>query len=259
MTGSADMSARLWDVQTGKQLFTWKHRTPVSAVGIGLGDQQVLTVNAPVMSSKPAIFIYDLDKSDNYANNSMDPVVEMLGHTGKITMAHWGPLNETIFSCSEDGTVRCWNPENGKEMNCVKAHDKGIQAMNMSKDGTHFITASLDHTAKLWDTETMTCLATYKSNAPVNAAAINPQKNFIILGGGQDAGAVTTTDARLGNFETKWFNKIYAEEIGCVTGHFGPINSLDFSYDGMSFATGSEDGYARIWHLPSGFMEVQDH
>ena len=61
MTGSADMSARLWDVQTGQQMFIWKHRTPVRAVGINLGNYQVLTVNDPVMSSKPTIFVYDLD------------------------------------------------------------------------------------------------------------------------------------------------------------------------------------------------------
>jgi len=257
MTGSADMSARLWDVKTGKELFQWKHRTPVNSVGIALGDQQVLTVNAPVMQSKPTIFVYDLDR-DNLAEQSMNPVREMLGHEGKINQAVWGPLNETIFSCADDGSIRSWNPENGKEMNCVRAHDKGIQNMSFSKDFSHFVTASLDHTAKLFDTETMKCLKTYQSNAPVNAVAINPLKNFIILGGGQDAGSVTTTDARMGNFETKWFHKVYAEELGSVCGHFGPINSLDFSYDGMSFASGSEDGYARIHHLPSGFTEILD-
>ena len=39
------------------------------------------------------------------------PVKEMLGHEAKITQAYWGPLNETIMSCSDDGTVRVWNPE----------------------------------------------------------------------------------------------------------------------------------------------------
>ncbi len=45
-------------------MYTWKHRTPVRAVGINLGNTQVLTVNDPVMNSKPTIFIYDLDTSD---------------------------------------------------------------------------------------------------------------------------------------------------------------------------------------------------
>jgi len=257
MTGSADMSARLWDVQTGQQMFIWKHRTPVRAVGINLGNYQVLTVNDPVMSSKPTIFVYDLDV-ENLGEMSTDPVKEMLGHSMKINQAFWGPLNETIFSCSDDGTVRCWNPEVGKEINQVQAHEKAIHSMAFSKDYTHFCTASLDHTAKLFDTETMKCLKTYKSNAPINAVAISPLKNHIILGGGQDAGSVTTTDSRMGKFETKFFNKCYEDELGSVKGHFGPINCVDFSYDGMSFATGSEDGYARIHHLPSGYVEVVD-
>merc|ERR1712086_254424 len=257
MTGSADMSARLWDVKTGQQLFIWKHRTPVRAVDIGLGDYQVLTVNDPVMSSKPTIFVYDLEK-DNYNEMDATPQKEMLGHESKITNALWGPLNETIFSCSDDGTVRAWNPKIGKEINKVQAHEKAIHDMAFSKDYTHFITASLDHTAKLFDTETMKCIKTYQSNAPVNAVAISPTKNHIILGGGQDAGSVTTTDARMGKFETKWYHKIYEDELGSTRGHFGPINCLDFSYDGMSFASGSEDGYARIHHLPSGYMEMAD-
>merc|ERR1712216_692372 len=61
ITASADMSARLWDVQTGRQMAVWKHRTPVRAVGINLGDTQVLTVNDPVMTNKPTIFVFDLD------------------------------------------------------------------------------------------------------------------------------------------------------------------------------------------------------
>lgn len=110
--------------------------------------------------------------------------------------------------------------------------------MAFSKDFSHFITASMDHTAKLFDTETMKCLKTYQSDAPINAAAISPLKNHIILGGGQDAGSVTTTYARMGKFEIKWFNKIYEDELGAVKGHFGPINTLDFSYDGMSSQVG---------------------
>jgi len=60
------------------------------------------------------------------------------------------------------------------------------------------------------------------------------------------------------NSRRSFFNKCYEDELGSVKGHFGPINCVDFSYDGMSFATGSEDGYARIHHLPSGYVEVVD-
>merc|ERR1712100_547043 len=224
-----------------------------------MGNNEILTVNDPVMSSKPTIFIYDLDldaRGDEVS--SQEPSREMLGHESKITHAIWGPLNETIFSCSDDGTVKVWNPEVGKCTATVEAHDKAIHSFAFSKDFSHFCTASLDHTANLYDTVTRQLLKTFQSDAPINAVAISPFKNHIILGGGQDAGSVTTTDARMGKFEVKWFNKVYEDELGAVKGHFGPINTLDFSYDGMSFASGSEDGYARIHHLPSGFTEILD-
>lgn len=47
----------------------------------------------------------------------------------------------------------------------------------------------------------------------------------ILLGGGQEAMNVTTTSARQGKFETRFWHKILEEEVGRVKGHFGPINT----------------------------------
>jgi translation initiation factor 3 subunit I len=46
--------------------------------------------------------------------------------------------------------------------------------MQESKDGTMLITASKDHTSKLFDVETLEVLKTYKTEQPVNSAAIAP-------------------------------------------------------------------------------------
>lgn len=111
----------------------------------------------------------------------------------------------------------------------------------------------------MYDTETRKLLRTFESDAPVNAAAISPGKNHIILGGGQEAANVTMSDARMGKFEIKWFHKVFGDELGSVRGHFGPINTLDFSYDGNSFASGAEDGYVRIHNLPSTYVQGIDN
>lgn len=52
---------------------------------------------------------------------------------------------------------------------------------------------------------------------------------------------VTTTSAKAGGFEARFYHKIYAEEFGNVRGHFGPINTVAFSPDGRSFTTGGEE------------------
>ncbi|MBA0865102.1 hypothetical protein Goshw_009003 [Gossypium schwendimanii] len=85
---------------------------------------------------------------------------------------------------------------------------------------------------RLWDTRTLTLIKTYVTERPVNAVAMSPLLDHVVLGGGQDASAVTTTDHRAGKFEAKFFDKILQEEIGGVKGHFGPINALAFNPDG---------------------------
>ena len=84
-----------------------------------------------------------------------------------------------------------------------------------------------------------------------------PILEHIILGGGQDAMAVTTTSSKAGKFDSKIFYKIYEEEIGGIRGHFGPINALAWHPDGRSFTSGGEDGYARIHHFDNDYFRIK--
>ena len=68
-------------------------------------------------------------------------------------------------------------------------------------------------------------LKEYKSAAPINSAALSPIFDHVLIGGGQDAAAVTTTNAKSGYFEARFFHKVFAEEFANARGHFSPINS----------------------------------
>lgn len=77
----------------------------------------------------------------------------------------------------------------------------------------------------------------YTTETPVNSAVITPERPYvsvtrlpldrssysvssqIILGGGQDAMNVTTTSQRAGKFESRFFHKLFEEEVGRVKGH----------------------------------------
>ena len=69
-------------------------------------------------------------------------------------------------------------------------------------------------------------MKTYATDTPLNTAALTPKKDFVILGGGQEAGEVTTTSQRQGKFEARFYHKIFEDEIGRVKGHFGPLNTV---------------------------------
>lgn len=46
--------------------------------------------------------------------------------------------------------------------------------------------------------------------------------------------SVTTTSLRQGKFETRFWHKIFEEEVGRVKGHFGPINTCVAAVDSCS-------------------------
>ena len=87
-----------------------------------------------------------------------------------------------------------------------------------------FISSSKDHTANLYDLDSLDRLHTYKTERPVNSAAISPIYDHVVLGGGQEAMDVTMTSTKIGKFDARFFSTIFEEEFGRIKGHFGPIN-----------------------------------
>lgn len=98
-------------------------------------------------------------------------------------------------------------------------------------------------------------LKTYVTDTPLNSAAITPVKDYVILGGGQAAMDVTTTSARQGKFEARFYHKIFCEEIGRVRGHFGPLNYVAVHPQGTGYCSGGEDGYVRVHHFDKGYFD----
>ncbi len=62
----------------------------------------------------------------------------------------------------------------GKMIEEKQVHEKQVQDMQLSLDGTHVCTASTDRTAKLVDVQTLETLKTYNTERPANSAAISP-------------------------------------------------------------------------------------
>ena len=69
---------------------------------------------------------------------------------------------------------------------------------------------------------------------------------------------MTTTSAKVGKFEARFFESIYKTEFGRVKGHFGPINAIAVNPDGSSYASGAEDGYIRLHHFDQDYINRED-
>jgi len=249
VTGSADTFAKLWDAEYGRETASFPHKAPVRSVNFSVGDKQVVTATDQVLGFKPVIYIWDLSSKPS------KPVMEIPGRNeAKILNAVWGNLNQTVVTANEDATIRSYDARTGEQLKVSNDHTKAVMQISYGKDGLFFISASKDGTAKLFDSNSFTCLKTYTLGRPVNSASISPIKEEVILGGGQSAETVTTQGADKTQFKVRFYHLIYEEELGSLQGHFGPVNVLSYSPDGDGFASGGEDGFVRLHHFDRDYF-----
>ncbi|XP_021118919.1 doublecortin domain-containing protein 2B isoform X2 [Heterocephalus glaber] len=178
----------------------------------------------------------------------MKPIL-LQGHERSITQIKYNREGDLLFTVAKDPS--------GEVLVNVKEHSRQINDIQLSRDMTMFVTASKDNTAKLFDSTSLKHQKTFRTERPVNSAALSPNYDHVVLGGGQEAMDVTTTSTRIGKFEARFFHLAFEEEFGRVKGHFGPINSVAFHPDGKSYSSGGEDGYVRIHYFDPQYFEFE--
>jgi WD40 repeat protein len=79
---------------------------------------------------------------------------KMAGHRGWVRAVAVSHHSQMIAS-ADNGEVFVWDRDTGESLcPAIKAHSTYIRSLDFSPDGTMLATGSLDHTTKLWDTET---------------------------------------------------------------------------------------------------------
>ncbi|NXO08947.1 EIF3I factor, partial [Oriolus oriolus] len=257
LTGSADNSCRLWDCETGEAI-PQIPKFPVSGTTIlpyfFNKSSQAFPRDARILHPPPPPWLIP---SPPLPTENNEPYMKIPCSDSKITSAVWGPLGEFIIAGHENGELNQFSAKSGEQLSNIKEHTKQINDIQTSRDMTMFITASKDNTAKLFDCTSLEHLKTFRTERPVNSAALSPIFDHVVLGGGQEAMDVTTTSTRIGKFEARFFHLAFEEEFGRVKGHFGPINSVAFHPDGKSYSSGGEDGYVRIHYFDPQYFEFE--
>ncbi|NXT15016.1 EIF3I factor, partial [Prunella fulvescens] len=202
----------------GKQLALVKTSSAVRTCGFDFGGNIIMFSTDKQMGYQCFVSFFDLRDPSQIENN--EPYMKIPCSDSKITSAVWGPLGEFIIAGHENGELNQFS-------------------------------------AKLFDCTSLEHLKTFRTERPVNSAALSPIFDHVVLGGGQEAMDVTTTSTRIGKFEARFFHLAFEEEFGRVKGHFGPINSVAFHPDGKSYSSGGEDGYVRIHYFDPQYFEFE--
>jgi translation initiation factor 3 subunit I len=95
-------------------------------------------------------FFAGRDGADN--PESKEPMTTMTLTGSKATVALWAPLSDSILTGHESGKIGKYDVKTGEEVNNVDAgegHRGEITDIQLSPDGTYFITSSKDKTARV--------------------------------------------------------------------------------------------------------------
>ena len=196
-----DQTARIWDVETGKIVNEYELQAGARCVSFSSGDKMLAVVQDPFQDQPSCIKLFDI------ASGSQKPIKQIDADWGqaKINRALFGPLNKRLIVCNENGSLLAYDVASGE---CeVERCDNEMEVpdFNFAADQMTFIAGCKDYTATLYDTHTMEPIKKYETDRPINSAAISPLMDHVVLGGGQDAAAVTTTAGRSGKFEVFLF------------------------------------------------------
>ncbi|TKR96981.1 hypothetical protein L596_010916 [Steinernema carpocapsae] len=253
VSASGDNSVRVWDVETGKCISVVDTPTVARSISLSYSGHLVGFTTNKMTKNPAALRMVDMRDGDQMASEEKAICKTLQEQCNSCVFSH---LDDTIVIGSEKGTVSMYDLRDLEEPTSFnQTHQYNITDLQMNHDQSLILTSSKDKTAQLLNARTLDKLKTYRSERPVNSAAISPLRDHIILGGGEEAMTVTQTAVSAGHFEAKIYHMVFEEEFARFKGHFGPINSIAFHPSGKSVATGGEDGYVRIQEFDADYLD----
>ncbi|MGK7922113.1 MAG: DnaJ domain-containing protein [Trichodesmium sp.] len=155
VSGSADRTVRLWELETGKLKRTFPgHTDKVWAVAWSRDGKTIASGSA--------------DKSIRLWNiNSYQPPRILQGHSGWITSLAFHPTENILASGSTDFSIKIWSLETESLIGNLLGHTAPVFSIAISPDGEILASGSHDGTVKIWRLANGELLQTLPGSYPV--------------------------------------------------------------------------------------------
>lgn len=136
-SASDDHTAKIFDVQTGKDLQTVHHTFRVEASKFSPDNRKLVTGSNDFSAQ-----IWDVE--------SGQPIGAPMKHRGEVTNAEFSSDGGKILTSARDGTARIWDAQTGLPLVPPMLHQTSIREANFSPNGRLVIT--VDHKClQVWD------------------------------------------------------------------------------------------------------------
>jgi WD40 repeat protein len=109
--------------------------------------------------------------------------IEPRGHRGPISVVAYSQDSKRLASGGDDGTVRLWDPKDGRLLSVFLGHANKVTTLAWSPDGTVLASGSDDRTVRLWQADTGKLLFLLaKHTGPVRTLAWSPDGKTLASG-----------------------------------------------------------------------------
>jgi WD40 repeat protein len=227
LTGSADKTAKLWDVQTGLEIRVFKgHTGDVNSVAFSADGRAVLTAS-------------DDHTAKLWDARTGQELKTFEGHSDSVKSAAFLPDGDKILTASSDKTAKLWNVRTGREIRTFTGHSDAITSAALSADGHRVVTGSLDNTAKLWNVDSGRLIRTFTGHSDwIHSVAFSTDGRNILTGSSDKT-------AKLWNTESGELIRTFKPAVG-------QVDSVAFSPDGHVALIGGGNSAPCLWDVATG-------
>ncbi|TLD18062.1 hypothetical protein PspLS_10519 [Pyricularia sp. CBS 133598] len=265
VSASKDFTARIWTVNTGRTEHVLSgHKGSVSCVrwGAGNGTGVIYTAShdktVKVWDAVKGTMLHDLKSHAHWVNHlalSTDFVCRtgFFDHTKTVpTTAEdktakakeryekaarvGGKIVERLVSASDDFTMYLFDPLNDgtKPIARMIGHQKQVNHVTFSPDGSMIASAGWDNATKLWNARDGKFINTLRGHvAPVYQCSFSADSRLLVT-------ASKDTTLKVWNVRT---GKLATD----LPGHEDEVYGVDWSPDGQRVGSGGRDKAVRLW------------
>ena len=259
VTASEDHTLKLWNLQKTvpakksasldvEPIYTFRaHIGPVLSLAISSNGEQCFSGGIDATIQWWNMPSPNVDPYDTYEPNVLAGT--LVAHTDAVWGLAYSGIKNQLLSCSADGTIRLWNPQEKLPCICTYNGDKehGIPTSVdfIGCDPAHMVTSFNTGSTVIYDLETSQSLVMLssqiesglQSNNHINRVVSHPTLPVTI----------TAHEDR----HIKFFDNKTGKMIHSMVAHLDAVTSLAVDPNGIYLMSGSHDCSIRLWNLDS--------
>jgi WD40 repeat protein len=160
------------------------------------------------------------------------------GHGDGVNAVAVTPDGRRAVSACEDGTLKVWDLESGRQLQTSKATVTGSGLLRSRLDGRRVLSASFDGTLKVWDLENGHELRTLEGHGgEVTAVTVTPDGQRVLSASAD--GTIKVWDLESGR------------ELRTLEGHGESVRAVAVTPNGRRAVSASADRTLKVWELES--------